>query len=145
MVLSPSPFRKPRETAAGQGGADFRGTCKIPQSACSRARLIIPALTEELILSRAQRAPREGAVLFADSAEFCKYLFGLRGALWARHSCRYSWFLPPETLPAGTVRCSAESNESKFRGVPAQSAPSPVTRGAGSNLQAAWVVGLRKG
>jgi hypothetical protein len=38
-----------------------------------RARLIIPALKQALLLSR----DREGAVLFADSAEFCKYLFSL--------------------------------------------------------------------
>jgi hypothetical protein len=33
-----------------------------------------------------------------------------RGAdfsLQRRHSCRRSWFLPPETLPAGTVPCSS--------------------------------------
>jgi hypothetical protein len=35
-----------------------------------RARLIIPALKQQLLLSR----DREGAVLFADSAEFCKDL-----------------------------------------------------------------------
>ena len=38
------------------------------------ARLMIPALKLEHLLSRAQRAPREEAVVFADSAEFCKYL-----------------------------------------------------------------------
>jgi len=32
--------------------------------------LIIPVLKRDLVLSR----DREGAVLFADSAEFCKYL-----------------------------------------------------------------------
>jgi len=36
-----------------------------------RARVIIPALKQELLPSRAPRAPRERAVLFADSAEFC--------------------------------------------------------------------------
>jgi len=35
-----------------------------------RARLIIPALKQELLPSR----DRKGAVLFADSAEFCTYL-----------------------------------------------------------------------
>jgi hypothetical protein len=43
------------------------------KTACLRARLIIPALEQEGLLSR----DREGAVLFADSAEFCKYLFSL--------------------------------------------------------------------
>jgi hypothetical protein len=38
-----------------------------------RVRLIIPALKQQLLLSR----DRKGAVLFADSAEFCKYLFSL--------------------------------------------------------------------
>jgi len=38
------------------------------------ARLIIPALKQKHLLSRAQRAPREGAGLFADPAEFRKYL-----------------------------------------------------------------------
>ena len=51
--------------------ASCRRTCEIPPTACLRARLIIPVLTRELLLSR----DREGAVLFADSAEFCKYLF----------------------------------------------------------------------
>jgi hypothetical protein len=35
---------------------------EIPQTACLRARLIIPALKQQLLLSRG----REGAVLFAD-------------------------------------------------------------------------------
>jgi hypothetical protein len=35
-----------------------------------RARLILPALKLELLLSR----DREGAVLFVDPAEYCKYL-----------------------------------------------------------------------
>jgi hypothetical protein len=43
-------------------GADFQPT------ACLRARLIFPALNQGLLLSR----DREEAVLFADSAEFCK-------------------------------------------------------------------------
>jgi hypothetical protein len=38
-----------------------------------RARLIIRALKQDLLLSR----DREGAVLFADSIQFCKYLFSL--------------------------------------------------------------------
>jgi hypothetical protein len=44
---------------------------KFRKTACLRARLIIPALKQQLLLSR----DREGAVLFADSAEFCKSLF----------------------------------------------------------------------
>jgi hypothetical protein len=40
-----------------------------------RARLIIPALKQLPLLSR----DREGAVLFADSAEFCKSLFSGNG------------------------------------------------------------------
>jgi hypothetical protein len=47
------------------------------------------------------------AVPFGVSVEFCKYLFGLRGA--------------------GNVSIG------------------PMTRGAGNNLKATWVVGLRKG
>jgi hypothetical protein len=66
-------------------GADFRGTCKIPPTACLRgapsARLITRALRQQPVLSRAQRVPRKGAVLFADSAEFCKSLFSLRRGL----------------------------------------------------------------
>jgi len=43
----------------------------------ARAAHYFPRLKQELLMSRAQRAPREGAVLFADSAEFCKSLFSL--------------------------------------------------------------------
>ncbi len=46
---------------------------KTPQTACLHARLIIPALKRQPLMSR----NREGAVLFADSAGFCKCLFSL--------------------------------------------------------------------
>jgi len=42
-------------------GTCFRGTCKIPQTACLRARLIIPELKQQFLLSR----DREGAVLLS--------------------------------------------------------------------------------
>jgi hypothetical protein len=56
-------------------GHALEGLAKFRKTACLRAGLIIPALKQEVLLSR----DREGTVLFADSAEFCKSLFSLPG------------------------------------------------------------------
>jgi len=128
MARSSCPFRKPRETAAERRGVNFRGTAGF-RNPLARARLITPALNKEFLMSRAQRAPREGAVLFADSAEYCQSHFGLRGALWAGQG------------PSAVQRNPLSRNS----GASLQSAPGPMTREAGSNLQATWVVGLRRG
>jgi hypothetical protein len=67
----------PDNRRADNGGTKFRQPL-----AC--ARLTIPALKQQHSLSR----DREGAVLSADSAEFCKYLNG-SGSFWreALHKC----------------------------------------------------------
>ena len=123
MVLSPNPFRNPRETAAERRGADFGSTCKIPQCACSRGRLIIPALSKELLFEPdPEGTPRRSGAFR-----------------------RFSGILPVQLRIEGRPPGRAGQGPSAAQGNPLspnsvaslQSAPSPMTLEAGSGPQAA--------
>jgi hypothetical protein len=150
MARSSSPFRKPRETAAKRRGGNFRGTCKIPPTAClfcARGSLF-PALSKELLLSRhdsrlttpdenasflggdqrnlcsggvdvdfggecyfQESRDREGAVLFAASAEYRQSLFSLRGELWAGQGPSAAQRNPPSPNSGATLQERTQSDD----------------------------------